>query len=235
MIELRNVFDTPTIAGEQRCVALGVSMSIPRGRYALLSRDSNLTRPAIDLFAGARPPRRGVIYRSGVCSWPIGRAGVVRGKLTGVQIISFIARIYRLDAILCACVVKDAMTDPALLGDRVEHWPLPDRIEFGLLLALLPTFDIYVVDGNLPYRKDRFARVWSLLFEEKIAGATLIVSATRTAELKNLCDEAIILQQGDIWIEKDLAHVLSRYTSGKSVIDADIVEPELAALGVDLL
>jgi capsular polysaccharide transport system ATP-binding protein len=235
MIELRDVFDTPTVAGEERCLALGVSMSIPRGRYAVVSRDPLLPRPTIDLFAGSRPPRRGVVYRSGVCSWPIGRPGVVRGRLTGVQIVAFIARIYRLDAILCACVVKDAMTNPRLLNERVEYWPLPDRIEFGLLLALLPKFDIYVVDGNLPYRNDRFSRLWTLLFDERIANATLIVSATRTAELKVLCDRAIIIQHGDIWIEKDLAHVLSQYSpAGKHVVDAGAVEPDLAAIGADL-
>lgn len=236
MIELKNVFDTPKIAGQERCVALGASLAIPRGRYALLTSDPLVARPAIDLIAGLRPPRRGAVYRSGVCSWPIGRPGVVRGRLTGVQIISFIARIYRLDAILCTCVVRDAMTNPKLLGDGVENWPLADRIEFGLLLAILPRFDIYVVDGNLPWRKDRFSQVWNFLFEEKIANATLIVSATRTAELKYLCDQALVLEQGGIKIEKDLAHALSRFTlSGKPSLDADIADPELVSLGADLL
>lgn len=234
MIELRDVIDTLTIAGQERAIALGVTMSIPRGRYALLSRDAYAPRPAIDLLAGLRPPRRGAVHHAGVCSWPIGRPGVVRGKLTGVQIIAFIARIYRLDAVLCTCVVKDAMTNHRLLSESVEDWPLVDRIEFGLLLAILPKFDIYFVDGNLPYRKDRFSQVWNFLFEEKTANATLIVSATRTAELKYLCDKALILRQGGITIEKDLGHALSQY-AGKSAIDPSAVEPDLAAIAGDLL
>jgi capsular polysaccharide transport system ATP-binding protein len=236
MIELQDVFDTPTIAGQKRCVALGATLSVPRGRYALLSSDPHVSRAAIDLLAGLRPPKRGVVYRAGVCSWPIGRPGLVRGRLTGVQIISFIARIYRLDAILCACVVKDAMTNPGLLGERVENWPLVDRIEFGFVLAILPKFDIYVVDGNLPYRKDGFSKIWNFLFEEKIADATLIVSATRTAELKYLCDQALVLQQGGIKIEKDLTHVLSQFSlSGRPPIDVDAIDPELVSLGAELL
>jgi len=229
MIALENVFDTPLIGGMQYPLALDVNLAIPPGRYALVSRDPLARKPAIDLLAGLRPPAAGRVWRLGACSWPVGRAGFIRGKLTGRQIVALIARIYSLDYKFCLYIVEEMMTLPEFMDEFIEHWIVTARQEFGYIITLLPQFDIYVIDGTLPYRKDRFNLLWRALFEERISGRTLILSTVRVSEANEFCDAALVLNRGKIEIESQLDEILREFPlrpafddSGRGSVDSPV-------------
>ena len=38
----------------------------------------------------------------------------------------------------------------------MEHWPLHARQEFSFALALAPAFDVYVIEGAIPFEPCRF-------------------------------------------------------------------------------
>lgn len=226
MIALEHVVDTPMVGGTPYPIALDITMTLPVRRYAVVSPDPIARKPAIDLFAGLRPPSSGRVVRGGSCSWPIGRAGFVRGKLSGRQIVALISRLYHLDYRFCIYLVESMLTLPEYLDEFVEHWPATARQELGYILPLLPTFDIYVVDGTFPYRKDRFTLLWRALFEQRIDGRTLLLSTVRKSEVDEFCDTALILNQGLIEIESQLDEVLRKFPLRPDINDTGRGQPE---------
>ncbi len=194
-------------------------MIIPQGRYALLSREPLLRKPAISLLAGLRPPQGGRVRHVGRCSWPIGRPGFIRGELTGLQIIGLIARLYDLPEKSCVAFMREILTDPESLRTRMSHAPMRDRAEFGYSLALLPQFDLYVFDGVFPSFVDRFTSLWLRLFSQRIEGRTLILSTTRAMEARHHCTSALILDAGHIRIDSQLDQALYDFPPRPAVGD----------------
>mgnify|MGYP001767401079 CR=1 FL=1 len=199
------------IAGAPRQLLIGVSMQIPVQRYALLSQDPTLHRALIDLLAGLRPPTVGRVWRTGVCSWPIGRSGFVRGRLSGWQAVRMVARLYGLDEDLCRWTVAETLSQPELFDTRLDLWPPSARQELVCLVPLLPQFDIYIADGPLPVRRDRYTTLWRALFAERVKGRMLVLSTSRLGEVSEHCDVALVLEGGVLRIETNLDDALLRY------------------------
>lgn len=211
MIALEKVSDEPRLLGGRPCLAHEVDLDIPTGHYALLSRDPALKKPAVDLLAGLRPPERGKVHIVGLPSWPIGRAGFVRGKMRGRHVVALVARLYGLEVSLANAIVETLLTDPGPIEDRLDQWTPDFRREFGMAVALLPPFDVFVMESAFPFLKDRFTYLWKALFEERIEGKMLIVASPRVTDLTEYCDRAIVLDGGRIVVAHDLKEALEQY------------------------
>ncbi|UVK50237.1 hypothetical protein DBIPINDM_007550 (plasmid) [Mesorhizobium sp. AR02] len=229
MISFQRASDEPEIAGIRRQIASSVDLDIPTGRYALLTSDPLAKKPAVDLLAGLRPPQVGRISFIGLTSWPIGRPAFLRGNVTGRHVIALICRLYGLDMHVSNAVLETMVTDPRHINGKVEHWPAEFRYEFGLAAALLPPFDIYIVEGVFPFLKDRFSYLWNTLFEKQSAGKMLIAGSNRVADLSKYCDRAIVVNRGRVTIANDLKKALDRYPPRVASYDAQKeFEDELA-------
>lgn len=211
MITLAGVTDTPVIAGEPRPLAIDVTLNIPPGRYVLLAQNLRLRKPAVDILAGLRPPMSGWLTWDGACSWPIGRASFMRPQLTGHQIIDLVVRLYQLDQEMCYWLTEHMLTESGCLPERIGGWTSASRLEFSHILSLLHRFDIYFVDGQLPFRKDRFTELWRPLFSRRIEGRTLILSAVRASDALEYCDAALVLHHGQLYIESRIERVLDDF------------------------
>ena len=210
VFSLRGISDAPRIADAPRLLAREVTLDIPPGNYALLARDPLVARHLIDLLAGVRPPQQGRISAHGRVSWPVARPGFIRGKVTGPQIISFVARMYGLDLDVCMGFMNEMLTDPEGMGENIEHWPPVLRMEFNHALALLPVFDVYIVDGVFPYGDRRFTRLWRGLFAARSQGKTTILFTSRLSEAREHCTQALVLDNGSLSIE-DLETALCKF------------------------
>ncbi|KAA3441935.1 ATPase [Mesorhizobium sp. SARCC-RB16n] len=211
MIAFQRTSDGPEIAGIRRQIASSVDLDIPTGRYALLTGDPLAKKPAIDLLAGLRPPQMGRVSFIGLTSWPIGRPAFLRGNVTGRHVIALICRLYGLDMHVSNAAIEMIVTDPRHIDGKVDHWPAQFRYEFGLAAALLPPFDMYIVEGVFPFLKDRFSYLWNTLFERQSSGKMLIAGSNRVADLNRYCDRAIIVNRGRVAIANDLKKALDRY------------------------
>ena len=211
MIQLRGVTDQPILAGVRRTVLHNVDFLLPRGRYAVLSSNLDYRQPLFDVLSGARRPRRGSVTRQGRTSWALGRVGFVRGKVTGRQLLQFVAGLYDLDGSFCQTFLSELLSEPSVLDEPVEHWPLTARHEFTYAIGVLSTFDIYFVEGTIPYLPSRFTRLWQAIFEERTAGKTLILSSVRNNQIKDYCNQALVLDYGSLWIEDNLDQCLKKY------------------------
>ncbi len=216
MIHLNAVTDSPRLFGVRRQLLHDASLSLPRGRYALLSRSPELHRALIDVLTGLRPPRRGLVHHAGPVSWPIGRQAFIRGRANGLRMIEFICRIHGIDTGPGVDFVGDLLTDPDYLSRPMEHWPLYVRQEFSFALGLLPVFDTYVIEGTIPFEPCRFTRLWLGLFEERLVGRTLILSTYRQNQMTDYCTKGLVYERNGFRIDPDLDRCIRRYPARQS-------------------
>ncbi|HTK01132.1 MAG TPA: ATPase [Bordetella sp.] len=228
MIHLNGVTDEPYAFGNRQPLLANVDLDIPVGRYALLSPAPELHRQIIDVLCRLRPPRSGFVKHGGSVSWAIGRQGFVRGKANGLHMIEFVCDVYELDPGATIEFVADLISDPKSLARPMEHWPLYVRQEFSFALALAPAFDVYVIEGAIPFEPCRFTRLWLALFEERLVGRTLVFSTYRQNQLADYCLKGLVYERSSLRIEDDLELCIRNFPPRRS-------RSESGSTGEDLL
>ncbi|OZI19994.1 ATPase [Bordetella genomosp. 9] len=216
MIHLNGVTDEPYAFGSRQTLLAGVDLDLPVGRYALLSPTPELHRQIIDVLCRLRPPRHGFVRHDGSVSWAIGRQGFIRGKANGLSMIEFVSEMYEIDADDTVELVADLVSDPKWLSSPMEHWPLYARQEFSFALALAPAFDVYVIEGAMPFEPCRFTRLWLALFEERLVGRTLIFSSYRQNQMADYCFKGLVYEGSTLRIEDDLDRCIRKYPPRRS-------------------
>lgn len=211
MINLIDVCDTPRLFGARPALLTHATVNIAQGRYALLSRQPELHRAMLDVIAGLRPPRHGRVRHTGLVSWPLGRQGFVRGRATGLRMIELVCDLYGIAAEPATDFVGDLLTSPQYLTEAMEHWPQHVRQEFSFALGLVPAFDLYVIEGAIPFESCRFTRLWLALFEERIVGRTLILSTYRQNQIADYCTKGLIYEHESLRVDDDLDGCLVRF------------------------
>ena len=211
MIDFYSVTDEIESYGRAVSLFEDAEFHLPPGRYALLSQTPEFHRPVIDLLAGIRPPHRGRVSFGGSISWPIGRAGLVRGKTSGLDAIALITDIYDIERAKAEELVALLVSRPDYLDQPFVVWPAYVRQEFVFALGLVPEFDIYVIDAPIPFEESRFTRLWQAMFEERLVGKTLILSTSRQKQMLDYCAKGLIYEGRSLSIDHDLEDCIERY------------------------
>lgn len=211
MIDLFSVSDHLEVFGRKVTLFERVDFHLPQGRYALLSQKPEFHRPVIDVLAGTRQPRQGTVRIDRSISWPIGRPGMVRGRVSGLAVIDLIGDLYDVDRDQAGEFVTMLVSQPEYIGEPMETWPPYVRQEFIFALGLVPEFDIYVIDSPMPFEESRFTRMWQALFEERLVGKSLILSSPRPKQLLDYCAKALVYDGAALAIEHDLEQCIERF------------------------
>lgn len=211
MIDLFSVTDEIEIFGQPVTLLDRVDFHLPVGRYALLSSNPETRRFLIDVIGGIRPPREGQVIVNGSISWPVGRASIMRGRATGLDVIMLIACLYGVDVDEAGDLVTFLLSKPEYIEMSMDKWPPYVRQEFNFALGLVPNFDIYVIDGQIPFDETRFTRLWQALFEERMVGKTLILSSFRPKQLMDYCAKALVHDGLGLFIDDDLEQSIERF------------------------
>nr|WP_159834901.1 ATPase [Burkholderia sp. 8Y] len=219
MIRLHAVTCSSTISGSRTPLLSSADLDIEQGRYALLSRTPEAHRALIDVLAGLRRPDRGFVEHRGRVSWPLGRQGFIRGKANGVRMIEFVCALHGLEVKAAVELVADLITNPDHLELPMEHWPLATRQEVSFALALAPDFDVYVIDGSMPFEASRFARLWRALFDERLVGRTLILSTYRRQHMADYCAKGLVYEGSRLRIDADIDECIRRFPPRRSSSD----------------
>jgi capsular polysaccharide transport system ATP-binding protein len=231
MITLERVGDDPHLFGDRHVLLEAVDLKLPRGRYALLSSSPEFHPALINILGGLRQPRRGFVRHSELVSWPIGRGGFIRGKLTGVQMTKFVCALYGLDAFECLNFLADLMTTPDFLDRRIFEWPGYVRQEFTFSLALVPAFEVFIIDALIPNEDTRFGRLWRSLFEDRLVGRGLILSTFREDQMLDYCTKGLVYEDRRLWIGDDLEQCIRRYPPRQSRAEAGLEGQDATEFG----
>ena len=201
-----------------RAVLDGINFDVALGeRWALLGRNGQGKSTLIRLLGGVIGPTSGSIQWNVVSSWPIGFGGGFQGSLSGLDNIRFLARLYNQDYE----TLLDKVDDFAQLGSRlhspVKHYSsgMRARLAFGLSLAI--EFDCYLIDELVAVGDASFQRRCREELFELRKNRTYIIASHDTNLIANVCDKALVIENGTARAFDDVEEALEIYSWLKAV------------------
>ena len=212
MIRFQNLCKSFVVRGSKRVIVDDLTLTIPSGVcVGLLGRNGAGKSTMMSLIAGTQEPDSGTIWSDGTISWPVGFRGSFHGELTGAQNVRFVARVYGVDT----DELTDFVEDFAELGSSF-HMPfrtyssgMRSRLTFGISMGI--PFDTYLVDEVTAVGDARFRRKSAAVFRERILNSSAILVNHNLNELREYCDAAIVLHEGQLTFFSDLDEAVSRH------------------------
>lgn len=212
MIRFENLSKSFWLRGEQKLVIDNLNLTLPTGdSLALLGRNGAGKSTLMQIIAGTMRPDTGRVVTDGSISWPVGFAGSFHAEMTGAQNVRFVARIYGVDTDSLIAFVEDF----AELG---KHFHMPvrtyssgmkSRLTFGTSMGI--KFDTYLVDEVTAVGDASFKRKSRAVFRKRMETSSAILVSHSMPELREICDAAIILDQGHLTYYQDVEEAIEAH------------------------
>ena len=180
-------------------VLRGVNATFPRGEsIGILGQNGAGKSTLLRIMCGSEGPSFGEVRRQVAVSWPLGFSGSFAGSLTGAENLRFVCRIYGADV----AEVTDFVGGFSELGGSM-HEPVKtystgmrSRLAFSLSMAI--RFQVYVIDEALAAGDVAFQRKCNQIFQERRAGADVIMVSHSIQMIKQYCTKAGVLNGGKL-------------------------------------
>lgn len=217
MIRFENLTKVFAMNGRRKVVAQNINLIFPTGAsVGLLGRNGAGKSTLLQMIAGTLPPTSGRIRSTGSISWPVGFAGSFHPELSGAQNCRFIARIYGVDTDELIAFVEDF----AGVGGHF-HLPLKtyssgmkSRLAFGASMGI--AFDTYLVDEVTAVGDAAFRARSDALFKARMQNAGAVVVSHSMAQIRQLCDAAVVLENGQLDYYEDVEEAIARHEENMS-------------------
>lgn len=196
-----------------RKVLRGVDMAVAPGqKIGVLGRNGAGKTTLIKLLGGVEEPSGGRVHRGMTVSWPLGFGGGFQGSLTGLDNARFIARIYGRDYRELRGFVEDFSELGRQLAEPVKTWSagMRARLAFGLALGI--EFDCYLVDEVILVGDADFQRKCHAELFDKRADRALVLASHSAEMIRDLCDSAMVLHDGQARVFVDVEEGLGVYS-----------------------
>jgi capsular polysaccharide transport system ATP-binding protein len=213
MLAVRDLAHSYPLNSHQRWLFRDLNFDLSRGgRLALMGRNGQGKSTLIKILGGVLAPTRGSARWSMSCSWPLGFGGF-QGSMTGMDNIRLIARLYQKQMKGFAEKIDDFADLGEALYMPIKHYSsgMRARLAFGLSLAI--EFDCYLIDEVIAVGDAAFTlKCEEALFGRRADRAFII--ATHDLEfLRNHCDRAIVIDNGQAKIFDDVSVAIDVYTA----------------------
>ena len=212
MIRLEHLTKTFVLDGQRKTVLQDVNLEFPSGiAVGLLGRNGAGKSTLLQMIAGTMDPTSGRIVSTGTISWPVGFSGSFHPELTGIQNTRFIGRIYGADTDELVAFVEDF----AGLG---MHFRMPiktyssgmrSRLAFGVSMGI--PFDTYLVDEVTSVGDASFRAKSAQVFRARMRSAGAFVVSHSMGMIRDLCDVAVVLENGQLYYYEDLEAAISHH------------------------
>ena len=199
MIAITDVHKRYRTTRGSKWVLRGVTLRLPqKSRVALIGANGAGKSTLLRLVGGIDQPNRGSIVRNCRVSWPLGLSGGFQGSLSGRQNTKFVCRIHGIHGALAEKLefvrefseLHDAFEDPV----KTYSSGMRSRLAFAMSLAF--DFDTYLVDELTAVGDTAFKRKSQKAFEDLAGRAGLVMVSHSESTLKNFCQSAVWLHQG---------------------------------------
>ncbi|MFS8184349.1 ABC transporter ATP-binding protein [Pseudovibrio denitrificans] len=212
MIEFIDVHKTYRLRGVTKTILNGLTIRFPKGKnIGILGHNGAGKSTLMRLIAGAELPDSGRIKRNVKVSWPLGFGGGFAGKMTGIENVRFVARMYGEDTERMVEFVEDfSELGPSMaLPIQTYSSGMKARLAFGVSMAI--NFKCYLIDEVTAVGDRRFKRKCDEVFETKLKHANIIMISHSEATIKKLCDSACLLHEGDLTMYDSVDEALARH------------------------
>ncbi|HRE20331.1 MAG TPA: hypothetical protein PKW21_04780 [Rhabdaerophilum sp.] len=190
------------------------------GHVGLLVDSAAAAEVFFDLLVGYIKPKQGRIRRQGSVSWPIGRVMAFRNQLTGRKNLRMLCSLYDLDYEECEHSAYDMMKIEKYFDRQTIEWPRELLLEFAYFAALLPTFDVYLVEGATNTSNDAFNAKWEKEFRRRITGKRMIYQSLSERFTRAFATSAVALQNGRLTHYDNLDTAYAAVSATDDRIDA---------------
>jgi capsular polysaccharide transport system ATP-binding protein len=199
--------------GAGKWVLRGISMTIPpRRSVALIGHNGAGKSTLLRIIGGIDFPTKGRVQRRCRVSWPMGGGGL-EGTLTGRQNAKFVCRVHghenevprRLEFIQEFAELGGAFDEPV----HTYSSGMRSRLQFALSLAF--DFDVYISDEVTSAGDARFRKKAAEAFKGMASKASVIMVSHDEGTLKQFCQSAIWIDEGQAHWFDDLAEGLNAY------------------------
>lgn len=212
MIQLTEVSKQYAIGGGMRTILSGINLTInPGDHVGILGRNGAGKSTLVRLISGAEPPTSGTIERHMSVSWPLAFTGGFHGRLTGIDNLRFICRIYQVDFTERLAFVKDFSELGSYLYEPVGIYSSGMRARLAFAISMTIDFDCYLIDEVMAVGDDSFRERCKVeLFEKRNDKAMLIVSHSHRY-LKGTCSRFLVFRDGSIKEYEDFDEAYAEY------------------------
>lgn len=212
MIICNNIAKSYSHGSRQKLVLQDVNLSIDRGdRVGLLGRNGAGKTTLIKLIGGVEMPTSGKVTRTMSVSWPLGFAGGFQGSLTGYDNARFISRIYQRDYADIRRFVEDFTELGNQLRMPVKTYSSGMRARLAFALSLAIEFDCYLIDEIILVGDQNFQRKCRAEMFEKRQDRTMIVASHSPEFIREFCNKAIVIHQGQATMVDDVNEAVELY------------------------
>lgn len=199
MIRLDDVSKSYATKAGARTILSGINLTInPGDHVGILGRNGAGKSTLVRLISGAEPPTTGTIERNMSVSWPLAFTGGFHGRLTGIDNLRFICRIYQADFRERLDFVKEFSELGSYLYEPVGVYSSGMRARLAFAISMTIDFDCYLIDEVMAVGDDSFRERCKVeLFEKRKDKAMLIVSHSHRY-VKGTCKRFLLFRDGAI-------------------------------------
>ncbi|WP_318466415.1 ABC transporter ATP-binding protein [Photobacterium leiognathi] len=213
MIILKNLTKYyPSYLGNQY-VFRDLNFTIPAGHnIAILGSNGSGKSTLFRMLAGSEYPNKGKVITDKSISWPVALATGIHPQMTGRENTRFIGRV---NGVQNLDEYEEKVKDFAELGIKYDlpvrsySSGMRSRLAFGCCVAI--DFDIYLIDEATSVGDQKFRKKAKTALLNKSQTANVIMVSHDMKEIKEFCDSAIILHDGQLTFYSDLNHALQTY------------------------
>ncbi len=209
MISFDNVWKTYRLKGRTKYILRGLTMTLPSDKnIAIVGKNGAGKSTFLKLISGSITPERGRITATGNVSWPLGFAGGFHPMLTGHQNARFIARVYGADTDKLVEFVREFSELGPALDQPIRTYSTGMRARLAFGVSMAASFDCYLVDEITAVGDAAFKKKCQTIFREKMTDSQIIMVSHSEHTLKDYCDAAILLDDGQAWYFDEIDHCL---------------------------
>ena len=214
MIEIKNLTKTYMTKGKVKTVFKNLSFKLETGKsVALLGCNGAGKSTLLQLIGGIDYPDSGTIHTDRSISWPVGISGGFQGSLTARENVTFVSKIYTKNDKELIKEKVSLVEDFAEIGEAFDRpfktysKGMKSRVTFGLSLAF--KFDVYLIDEITAAGDARFRNRCKKALDELRKTSDFIMVNHNLYGLKEHCDKALVLHEGEMLEYSDLDEAIS--------------------------
>jgi capsular polysaccharide transport system ATP-binding protein len=185
----------------------------PGKKLGVLGRNGSGKSTLIKLIAGTEMPTSGKVTRHMTVSWPLGLGGGFQGSLTGYDNARFISRIYGRNYRDLADFIENFSELGRQLKEPVKTYSAGMQARLAFALSLAIEFDCYLIDEVIMVGDQNFQRKCHEEFFVKRADRAIILASHSPEIIREYCDGALVLDQGEAKIHGDIEEALEIYSA----------------------
>ncbi|MGR5243244.1 ABC transporter ATP-binding protein [Vibrio sp. PNB23_22_6] len=190
-----------------------LSFIFPAGHnIALLGSNGAGKSTLFRILAGSEYPNKGKVISDNAISWPVALATGIHPQMTGRENTRFIGRVNGVADLDAFEEKVKAFAELGLKYDlpvKTYSSGMRARLTFGCCISI--DFDVYLIDEATSVGDAKFRQKAKRALLDKSRNASLIMVSHDMKEIREFCDSAVILHQGELTFYDDLEQAITVY------------------------